>query len=54
MVLDTIINDEFIFKNTDENEKQVKLNVADPSAPDEFYFVHIEKKLKPPVWNLFT
>ena len=45
MVLDTISNGEFVFKNTYENDKQLKINVSAEEAPDEFFFVHI--KLEP-------
>ena len=45
MVLDTINeNDEFIFKNTHRKNKQYTLAANDPTAPDEFYFIHIEPK----------
>lgn len=47
MVLDSIENGEFVFKNTyrgDDNEYQVKVPVAAPEAPDEFYFVQINIK----------
>ena len=42
MVLDTISNGEFVFKNTYENNKQVKIKVDSEEAPDEFFFVHIK------------
>ena len=43
MVLDTINeNDELIFKNTHRNNKKVTIQANDPTAPDEFYFIHIE------------
>ena len=42
MVLDSIVNGEFIFKNRDGNK--VKVPVASQDAPDEFYFVHIKVK----------
>ena len=47
MVLDSIVNDEFVFKNTyrgDNNDYQVKIPVAAREAPMEFYFVHIKVK----------
>ena len=47
VVLDSIENGEFIFKNTyrhDDNHYQVKVPVAAPEAPDDFYFVHIKLK----------
>ena len=44
MVLDSMENDMFTFKNTFAENKQVKMNVTDPAAPSEFFFVHIEKK----------
>ena len=40
MVLDTVQNDEFVFKNTDQNNQQVRISVTD--GPLEFYFVHID------------
>ena len=47
MVLDTIKKDEdgltkFVFKNTYEEKKQVKIEVDSEEAPDEFFFVHIK------------
>lgn len=52
MVLDTIDeNDVLIFKNTYENNKQYTVHAADPTAPDEFYFIHIESMiLNPSRW----
>ena len=44
MVLDSIVNHEFVFKNTQSNNIQVKVPVAAQEAPDEFYFVHIKVK----------
>ena len=45
MVLDTINeNGELIFKNTHTNNKKHTIKASDPSAPDEFYFIHIEPK----------
>ena len=40
MVLDTIIDGKFVFKNTYADNKQVKIPVE--KGPLEFYFVHIE------------
>ena len=43
MVLDTIENnDTFVFKNTYEKKKQVKIPMDHEDAPDEFFFVHIK------------
>ena len=42
MVLDTIEGDTFVFKNTYEKKKQVKVPMDDKDAPDEFFFVHIK------------
>ena len=44
MVLDTIENNTFVFKNTYEEEKQVKIPMDHDNAPDEFFFVHINYK----------
>ena len=44
MVLDYIVNDEFVFKNTHRDNVQVKVPVAATEAPMEFYFVHIKVK----------
>ena len=44
MVLDTIKNDTFVFKNTYEEEKQVEIPMDHEDAPDEFFFVHINYK----------
>ena len=41
MVLDIIKNNTFIFKNTYEKEKQVKIPMDHEDAPSEFFFVHI-------------
>ena len=41
MVLDTIENNSFVFKNTYENDKQVRIPMDHEDAPDEFFFVHI-------------
>ena len=40
MVLDTVIDGKFIFKNTYAENKQVQIPVD--KGPLEFYFVHIE------------
>ena len=42
MILDTISDGVFVFKNTYENDKQVKMKVDSEEAPDEFFFVHIK------------
>ena len=44
MVLDKISNGKFIFKNTYEDNKQVKIAVDADEAPEEFFFVNIQKK----------
>ena len=45
MVLDTINeNDELIFKNTHRNHTKYTLQANDSTAPDGFYFIHIEPK----------
>ena len=44
MVLDNIVDDEFVFKNTHRDNVQVKVPVAATEAPMEFYFVHIKVK----------
>ena len=44
MVLDTIENNSFVFKNTYEDETQVKIKMDDKNAPSEFFFVHIDYK----------
>ena len=49
MVLDTINeSDELIFKNTHRNNKKYTLEASDPTAPDEFYFIHMEPKNQNP------
>ena len=49
MVLDTIYNGKFIFKNTHEDNKQVEMAVDAKEAPEEFFFVNIKynKTTKP-------
>ena len=52
MVLDTIeIKNKifykkktFVFKNTYEDDKQVRIPMNHENAPDEFFFVHINYK----------
>ena len=44
MVLDTIENNEFVFKNTYEKDKQVRIRMDHDDAPTEFFFVHINYK----------
>ena len=46
MVLDTIDNETFVFKNTYEKDKQVKIAMNDKDAPNEFFFVHTNNKKK--------
>ena len=47
MVLDTIENEAFVFKNTYEEKKQVRIPMDHEDAPDEFFFVHINYTAKP-------
>ena len=44
MVLDIIEGDTLVFKNTREDEKQVRIPMDHKDAPDEFFFVHINYK----------
>ena len=44
MVLDSIVNREFVFKNTQRDNVQVTVPVDASEAPNEFYFVHIKVK----------
>ena len=44
MVLDSIVNGEFVFKNTQRGNFRVTVPVDASEAPDEFYFVHIKVK----------
>ena len=48
MVLDTISDGEFVFKNTYEDNRQVKIKVDSEEAPDEFFFVHIKLECSSP------
>ena len=45
MVLDTIENQTFVFKNTYEDKKQVEISMDDKDSPEEFFFVHINYKM---------
>ena len=45
MVLDTMQDGKFFFKNTHENKKRVEVAVDDKEAPDDFFFVHIKLEL---------
>ena len=45
MVLDTMRDGKFIFKNTYSAEKKVEIEVDHENAPDEFFFVHIQLDL---------
>ena len=47
MVLDKIHDNKFVFKNTYEENKQVRMPLDHEDAPEEFFFVHI--KYAPPV-----
>ena len=41
MVLDTIRDGKFIFKNTHSDNKKFEIEVGLDDAPKEFFFVHI-------------
>ena len=45
MVLDTITDGKFIFKNTHSDNKKFEIEVNHNDAPDEFFFVHIKLDL---------
>ena len=47
MILDTISDSKFLFKNTHAENKQVQIPVDADEAPEEFFFLHI-KLLKTP------
>ena len=47
MILDTVSDGKFIFKNTNEENKQVQMPLDHEDAPEEFFFVLI--KYAPPV-----
>ena len=42
MVLDTMRDGKFIFKNTYSAERKFEIEVGHENAPDEFFFVHIQ------------
>ena len=42
LILDKIRNGEFIFKNTNSENKKFTIPIDDPYSPDEFFFVHME------------
>ena len=42
MILDTISNRQFVFKNTYSDNKKFTIPVDDENAPDELFFVHME------------
>ena len=44
MVLDSIRDGQFIFKNTYSEDKKFRISVDHPNSPDEFFFVHIHVK----------
>ena len=46
MVLDTMRDGKFIFKNTHSAERKFEIEVGHDNAPDEFFFVHIQLDLK--------
>ena len=45
MVLDTIKDGKFIFKNTHSNNKKFEIDANHTDAPDEFFFVHFKLDL---------
>ena len=45
MVLDTIRDGKFIFKNTHSDNKKFEIEVNHDDAPEEFFFVHIKLDL---------
>ena len=45
MVLDTMKDGKFIFKNTYSHQKRFEIEVNHDDAPDEFFFVHVELDL---------
>jgi len=45
MVLDTIKDGKFIFKNTQSENKKFEIEVLYDDAPEEFYFVHLKLDL---------
>ena len=45
MVLDTMRDGKFIFKNTYSAEKKYEIEVDHNDAPDEFFFIHIQLDL---------
>ena len=48
MVLDTISDGEFVLKYTHGDNGQIKISVDAEEAPDDFFFVHIQKKNEDP------
>ena len=42
MILDTISNRQFVFKNTYSDNKKFTIPVDHENSPDELFFVHIE------------
>ena len=42
MILDTISDGKFVFKNTYADNKQIKMAVDAEEAPEEFFFLHIK------------
>ena len=42
MILDTIADGKFVFKNTYAENKQIKIAVDAEEAPEEFFFLHID------------
>ena len=45
MVLDTMKDGKFIFKNTHSADKKFEIEGNHENAPDEFFFVHIQLEL---------
>ena len=42
MILDTISDGRFVFKNTFAGNKQLEIDVDAEEAPEEFFFLHIK------------
>ena len=41
MILDIMVDKQFVFKNTHGENKQIKIDVDAEEAPEEFFFLHI-------------
>ena len=42
MVLDSISDGYFVFKNSHFDKKQIRIKSSDPDAPEKMYFLHID------------